>query len=237
MVPTSWLVSSTITSFLFAPVSLLFESKAQSCKDSVAVGGDSEYRELQQQFLGAEKHRACSPVNQVVSKRGRAGRGGRQEPRSLSHMPTPSLTGVTGSPDKEDSCPVPGQIEKQLWQPGLEVCVLLPRMESSWKYVDSLIRTPVSSRSPLTPGFLFCFLKKNVLQGQHEADKIWSKEGFYAVIIFLSIFVIIVTCLMVSLLLCVSYPLRIQLLSNRRYFPTWMNVKKTGGGGGGGASL
>ncbi|XP_036026008.1 receptor-type tyrosine-protein phosphatase R isoform X1 [Onychomys torridus] len=37
----------------------------------------------------------------------------------------------------------------------------------------------------------------NVLQGQHEADKIWSKEGFYAVIIFLSIFVIIVTCLMI----------------------------------------
>ncbi|XP_061062572.1 receptor-type tyrosine-protein phosphatase R isoform X3 [Eubalaena glacialis] len=38
---------------------------------------------------------------------------------------------------------------------------------------------------------------KNVLQGQHEADKIWSKEGFYAVVIFLSIFVIIVTCLMI----------------------------------------
>ncbi|XP_048157205.1 receptor-type tyrosine-protein phosphatase R isoform X2 [Corvus hawaiiensis] len=40
-------------------------------------------------------------------------------------------------------------------------------------------------------------LIKNVLQGQHEADKIWSKEGFYAVVIFLSIFVILVTCLMV----------------------------------------
>ncbi|KAM5249213.1 receptor-type tyrosine-protein phosphatase R isoform 4-T4 [Hipposideros larvatus] len=40
-------------------------------------------------------------------------------------------------------------------------------------------------------------LIKNVLQGQHEADKIWSKEGFYAVVIFLSIFVIIVTCLMI----------------------------------------
>ncbi|XP_038612213.1 receptor-type tyrosine-protein phosphatase R isoform X1 [Tachyglossus aculeatus] len=37
----------------------------------------------------------------------------------------------------------------------------------------------------------------NVLQGQHEADKIWRKEGFYAVVIFFSIFVIIVTCLMV----------------------------------------
>lgn len=47
--------------------------------------------------------------------------------------------------------------------------------------------------------FLFpCLKKKNVLQGQHEADKIWSKEGFYAVVIFLSIFVILVTCLMVS---------------------------------------
>lgn len=39
--------------------------------------------------------------------------------------------------------------------------------------------------------------EKNVLQGQHEADRIWSKEGFYAVVIFLSIFVILVTCLMV----------------------------------------
>uniref|UniRef100_A0A8C6GPJ9 protein-tyrosine-phosphatase n=1 Tax=Mus spicilegus TaxID=10103 RepID=A0A8C6GPJ9_MUSSI len=39
--------------------------------------------------------------------------------------------------------------------------------------------------------------EKNVLQGQHEADKIWSKEGFYAVVIFLSIFIIIVTCLMI----------------------------------------
>ncbi|XP_004700506.1 receptor-type tyrosine-protein phosphatase R isoform X2 [Echinops telfairi] len=39
--------------------------------------------------------------------------------------------------------------------------------------------------------------EKNVLQGQHEADKIWSTEGFYAVVIFLSIFVIIVTCLMI----------------------------------------
>ncbi|XP_055482049.1 receptor-type tyrosine-protein phosphatase R isoform X2 [Psammomys obesus] len=38
--------------------------------------------------------------------------------------------------------------------------------------------------------------EKNILQGQHEADRIWSKEGFYAVVIFLSIFVIIVTCLM-----------------------------------------
>uniref|UniRef100_A0A8C5KAA2 protein-tyrosine-phosphatase n=1 Tax=Jaculus jaculus TaxID=51337 RepID=A0A8C5KAA2_JACJA len=39
--------------------------------------------------------------------------------------------------------------------------------------------------------------EKNVLPGQHEADKIWSKEGLYAAVIFLSIFVIIVTCLMI----------------------------------------
>ncbi|OCT88923.1 receptor-type tyrosine-protein phosphatase R [Xenopus laevis] len=39
--------------------------------------------------------------------------------------------------------------------------------------------------------------EKNVLQGQHEADKLWTKEGFYTIVIFLSIFVIIVTCLMV----------------------------------------
>ncbi|XP_066579784.1 receptor-type tyrosine-protein phosphatase R isoform X2 [Amia ocellicauda] len=39
--------------------------------------------------------------------------------------------------------------------------------------------------------------EKNVLQGQHERDNVWTKEGFYAVVIFLTIFVIIVTCLMV----------------------------------------
>ncbi|XP_077194917.1 receptor-type tyrosine-protein phosphatase R isoform X2 [Paroedura picta] len=39
--------------------------------------------------------------------------------------------------------------------------------------------------------------EKNVLQGKHESGKLWTQEGFYAVIIFLSIFVIIVTCLMV----------------------------------------
>ncbi|CAH2277887.1 receptor-type tyrosine- phosphatase R [Pelobates cultripes] len=39
--------------------------------------------------------------------------------------------------------------------------------------------------------------EKNVLQGQHEADQIWTKEGFYTIVIFLSIFIIIVTCLMV----------------------------------------
>ncbi|KAL7827728.1 hypothetical protein AOLI_G00308800 [Acnodon oligacanthus] len=39
--------------------------------------------------------------------------------------------------------------------------------------------------------------EKNVLQGQHERDNVWSKEGFYAVVIFLTIFIIIVTCLMV----------------------------------------
>ncbi|KAL4660245.1 receptor-type tyrosine-protein phosphatase R isoform X2 [Arapaima gigas] len=39
--------------------------------------------------------------------------------------------------------------------------------------------------------------EKNVLQGQHERDNVWTKEGFYAVVIFLTIFVIVVTCLMV----------------------------------------
>lgn len=61
-------------------------------------------------------------------------------------------------------------------------------------------------------GLSVLLLKKNVLQGQHEADKIWSTEGFYAVVIFLSIFVMIVTCLMVSLLLCLFYPLLSPLL-------------------------
>ncbi|XP_064174748.1 receptor-type tyrosine-protein phosphatase R [Anguilla rostrata] len=39
--------------------------------------------------------------------------------------------------------------------------------------------------------------EKNVLQGQYERDDVWTKEGFYAVVIFLTIFIIIVTCLMV----------------------------------------
>ncbi|XP_048356747.1 receptor-type tyrosine-protein phosphatase R isoform X1 [Sphaerodactylus townsendi] len=46
-------------------------------------------------------------------------------------------------------------------------------------------------------GITEVFPEKNVLQGKHESGKLWTQEGFYAVIIFLSIFVIIVTCLMV----------------------------------------
>lgn len=46
------------------------------------------------------------------------------EEGNLSHMPSPSLT---GSPDTEDSCPsVPEQLGKQLWQPGVEVCLTTP---------------------------------------------------------------------------------------------------------------
>ncbi|XP_026863305.2 receptor-type tyrosine-protein phosphatase R isoform X2 [Electrophorus electricus] len=37
---------------------------------------------------------------------------------------------------------------------------------------------------------------ENVLHGQHEGD-VWNREGFYVVVIFLTIFIIIVTCLMV----------------------------------------
>ncbi|KAK1790290.1 hypothetical protein P4O66_014191 [Electrophorus voltai] len=38
-------------------------------------------------------------------------------------------------------------------------------------------------------------ITKNVLHGQHEGD-VWNREGFYVVVIFLTIFIIIVTCLM-----------------------------------------
>ncbi|XP_035530699.1 receptor-type tyrosine-protein phosphatase R [Morone saxatilis] len=38
--------------------------------------------------------------------------------------------------------------------------------------------------------------EKNVLQGEPR-DHVWSREGFYAVVLFFTIFVIIVTCLMV----------------------------------------
>lgn len=98
---------------MLAPVSLLFEQA--ELEGSVDVGGDSEYRELQKQCLGTGRHKACSPVNQVVSQRGSAERGGRRAPRSLSPMPIPSLP---GSPDTEDVCPV----SEQLWQMGVEVC-------------------------------------------------------------------------------------------------------------------
>ncbi|XP_069484349.1 receptor-type tyrosine-protein phosphatase R isoform X2 [Ambystoma mexicanum] len=46
-------------------------------------------------------------------------------------------------------------------------------------------------------GILEVSPEKTVLQGHHEADKLWSKEGFYTLVIFLSIFVILLTCLMV----------------------------------------
>ncbi|XP_055761821.1 receptor-type tyrosine-protein phosphatase R-like isoform X1 [Salvelinus fontinalis] len=39
--------------------------------------------------------------------------------------------------------------------------------------------------------------EKNVLQDQHERDNVWTKEGFFAAVIFLTIFIIITTCLMV----------------------------------------
>ncbi|XP_042191899.1 receptor-type tyrosine-protein phosphatase R isoform X2 [Callorhinchus milii] len=38
--------------------------------------------------------------------------------------------------------------------------------------------------------------EKNVLHGEHGRDGFWSKEGFYAVVIFLTVFVIVVTCLL-----------------------------------------
>ncbi|XP_060745513.1 receptor-type tyrosine-protein phosphatase R isoform X2 [Tachysurus vachellii] len=38
---------------------------------------------------------------------------------------------------------------------------------------------------------------ENVLQGQHERDNVWSNESFYVVVIFLTTFIIVVTCLMV----------------------------------------
>lgn len=77
-------------------------------------------------------------------------------------------------------------------------------------------------------GLSVLLLKKNVLQGQHEADKIWSKEGFYAVVIFLSIFVIIVTCLMVSLLLCMFYLLLTSLFNSIEHIALQMNVGESG---------
>nr|XP_006013571.1 PREDICTED: receptor-type tyrosine-protein phosphatase R-like [Latimeria chalumnae] len=39
--------------------------------------------------------------------------------------------------------------------------------------------------------------EKNVLQGEHEKGRVWSQEGFYTVVLFLTIFAIVATCLMV----------------------------------------
>ncbi|KAM6986219.1 receptor-type tyrosine-protein phosphatase R [Aplochiton taeniatus] len=39
--------------------------------------------------------------------------------------------------------------------------------------------------------------EKNVLQGQHERDHVWGRESVYVGVIFLTIFIIIITCLMV----------------------------------------
>ncbi|XP_067855537.1 receptor-type tyrosine-protein phosphatase R-like [Heptranchias perlo] len=38
--------------------------------------------------------------------------------------------------------------------------------------------------------------EKNALHGEHGRDGIWNKEGVYAVVIFLTVFVIVITCLM-----------------------------------------
>ncbi|XP_042566040.1 receptor-type tyrosine-protein phosphatase R isoform X1 [Clupea harengus] len=51
--------------------------------------------------------------------------------------------------------------------------------------------------SGLSQAHWTALLQKNVLQGQRERDDVWTNEGFYAVVIFLTIFIIIVTCLMV----------------------------------------
>uniref|UniRef100_UPI003AAA6301 receptor-type tyrosine-protein phosphatase R-like n=1 Tax=Centroberyx gerrardi TaxID=166262 RepID=UPI003AAA6301 len=39
--------------------------------------------------------------------------------------------------------------------------------------------------------------EKNVLQGEQQRDHVWSREGFYAIVLFLTVFIIIITCLMV----------------------------------------
>ncbi|XP_039615845.1 receptor-type tyrosine-protein phosphatase R [Polypterus senegalus] len=65
---------------------------------------------------------------------------------------------------------------------------------------DEVIRSlniNVLHRSLVQFGITEVTTEKNVLQGQHERDRVWTKEGFYAMVIFLTIFVIIITCLMV----------------------------------------
>ncbi|KAI5617340.1 receptor-type tyrosine-protein phosphatase R, partial [Silurus asotus] len=71
-----------------------------------------------------------------------------------------------------------------------------PELVSSEEVIRSLnIDTLHRSLAPF--GVTEVSAEKNVLQGQHERDKVWSNEGFYVVVIFLTIFVIVVTCLMV----------------------------------------
>ncbi|KAK3518196.1 hypothetical protein QTP70_033892, partial [Hemibagrus guttatus] len=67
---------------------------------------------------------------------------------------------------------------------------------SSEEVIRSLnINTLHSSLGPF--GITEVSSEKNVLQGQHERDNVWSNESFYVVAIFLTIFIIVVTCLMV----------------------------------------
>lgn len=54
---------------------------------------------------------------------------------------------------------------------------------------------PVESQGELM--YSVCLLQKNVLQGEQK-DHVWSREGFYAIVLFFTIFVIITTCLMVT---------------------------------------
>lgn len=188
MTPTLLLCSWMPHEILFAPVSLLLESselnrsrKAGCC----AVGGaEHGWGALQSRFLSTE--------------------------RALSHLCWGNFQeAVRGelAPDRRSVSRVWGRhcLVGIGWEQ-LAVGAVGVFYSTEWRKLEVCLESDKNAsilELSFNIGLSVLLLKKNVLQGQHEADKIWSREGFYAVVIFLSIFVIIVTCLMVSVLLSI----------------------------------
>nr|XP_008170632.1 receptor-type tyrosine-protein phosphatase R isoform X2 [Chrysemys picta bellii] len=107
-----------------------------------------------------------------------------------AYDPSLNLLAMTGEEPEVENLPIPAT----------NVIVVALQMDVNKLNITLLriFRQGVAAALGLLPQQIHINrLIKNVLQGQHEADKIWSKEGFYAVVIFLSIFVIVATCLMV----------------------------------------
>ncbi|XP_041529718.1 receptor-type tyrosine-protein phosphatase R isoform X2 [Microtus oregoni] len=135
----------------------------------------------------AYKHSYHSPSEVQISKRHQIVNSAFPRP---AYDPSLNLLAASGQDLEIENLPVPAA----------DVIVMTLQMDITKLNITLLriFRQGVAAALGLLPQQVHINrLIKNVLQGQHEADKIWSKEGFYAVVIFLSIFVIIVTCLMI----------------------------------------
>lgn len=68
----------------------------------------------------------------------------------------------------------------------------------------SKLMPDVACRFDVGSGHCWCsfvsfFKQKNVFKDHHEKNSIWGKDGFYVLVICLTIFIIIFTCLMVRI--------------------------------------